>query len=166
MNALQHIPMYVPIILLALVALGLQQSRARVLPVRRLLAINIVLSVVTLAGVTQQWRGTPWLALAIASWACGCLLLTFVLGQRAAPPGATYDAQTKRFFVPGSWWPMALFMLIFATKFAIGMADAMAPGQLRNIAAAVGISALYGLYSGILNARAWALLKLRLKNAR
>ena len=59
---------------------------------------------------------------------------------------------------------MALFMLIFATKFAIGTVDAMAPAQLRNMAAAVGISTLYGLYSGILNARAWALLKL--KNAR
>ena len=164
MNVFQQIPFYVPIILLALVALGLQQSRARVLPVRRLLAMNLVLSVVTLAAVAQQWRGTPWLALAIASWAFGCLLVTFALGQRAAPPGAAYDAQTKRFAVPGSWWPMALFMLIFATKFAIGMVDAMAPGQLRNMAAVVGISALYGLYSGILNARAWALLKL--KNAR
>jgi hypothetical protein len=161
MNVLQRIPFYVPIILLALVALGLQQSRARVLPVRRLLAMNLVLSVVTLAAVAQQWRGTPWLALAIASWAVGCLLLTFLLGQRAAPPGAAYDAQTKRFAVPGSWWPMALFMLIFATKFAIGMADAMAPGQLRNMASALGISTLYGLYSGILNARAWALLKLK-----
>lgn len=47
---------------------------------------------------------------------------------------------------------MALFMLIFATKFAIGMVDAMAPAQLRGIAAALGLSALYGLYSGILTA--------------
>jgi hypothetical protein len=87
MNALQHIPIYVPIILLALVALGLQQSRARVLPVRRLLAMNLVLSVVTLAGVTQQWRGTPWLALAIASWAVGCLLLTFRAGPARSAAG-------------------------------------------------------------------------------
>lgn len=164
MNALERIPVYVPIILIGLVVLGLQQSRQRFLTVRRLLTMNLALSVVTLAGVTQQWRGTPWLALAIVSWACGCLLVTFVLGQRAAPPGAQYDTETERFVVPGSWWPMALFMLIFATKFAIGMVDAMAPGQLRNITAALGMSALYGLYSGILNARAWSLLKL--KNAR
>lgn len=59
MNVLQRIPFYVPIILIALVALGLQQSRQRVLTVRRLLAMNLVLGVVTRAGVAQQWRGAP-----------------------------------------------------------------------------------------------------------
>ena len=74
--------------------------------------------------------------------------------------GASYDADTRRYTVPGSWLPLALFMAIFACKFAVGMISALAPDLLQSLSAAIGISALYGLFSGVLNARAWRLLKL------
>nr|MBP8149379.1 hypothetical protein [Limnohabitans sp.] len=112
-------------------------------------------------GVTQQWRPTPWLALALASWAATCLLVTWALGQGAAPAGAAYDRETRRFTVPGSWLPLALFMTIFACKFVVGMLTATAPEHIHNLNAAIGISALYGLFSGVLNARAMRLLQLR-----
>jgi NhaP-type Na+/H+ or K+/H+ antiporter len=62
--------------------------------------------------------------------------------------------------VPGSWLPLALFMAIFACKFVVGMLSATVPEQLHSMQAAIGISALYGLFSGVLNARALKLLQL------
>ena len=160
MQILQHIPVWVFALLIGLIALGLVQTRTRHIRKQRLLGINIALTVFTLVGVVQQWRPTPWLGLGLLSWAAACLLVTWALGQSAAPAGASYDPETRRFTVPGSWLPLALFMTIFACKFAVGMTTAMAPDLLDSLSAAIGVSALYGLLSGLLNAKAWRLLKL------
>jgi hypothetical protein len=161
MQALQHIPFWVFFLLLGLIALGLQQSRTRHIPLQRLLRINIALTVFTLVGVVQQWRHTPWLAVGLLSWAASCAVVAWGLGQGAAPAGASYHALTRRFTVPGSWLPLALFMAIFACKFVVGMLSATTPEALHSVQAAMGISALYGLFSGLLNARALRLLKLQ-----
>lgn len=160
MQILQHIPVWVFALLIGLIALGLVQTRTRHIRKQRLLGINIALTVFTLVGVVQQWRLTPWLALSLLSWAAMGLLVAWALGQGAAPAGASYDPETRRFTVPGSWLPLALFMTIFACKFAVGMTNAMAPDLLDSLNAAIGVSALYGLLSGVLNAKAWRLLKL------
>lgn len=161
MQTLQHIPVWVFALLLGLIALGLLQTRTRHVGQRRLLGINIALTVFTLVGVVQQWRHTPWLAVGLLSWAASCAVVAWGLGQAAAPAGASYNAETRRFTVPGSWLPLALFMAIFACKFAVGMLSATAPEALHSVQAAMGISALYGLFSGLLNARALRLLKLQ-----
>jgi hypothetical protein len=145
---------------MGLIALGLLQTRTRHIAQARLLGINIALTILTLVGVIQQWWPTPWLLWGLASWAATCLLVTWVLGRGSAPLGASYSTDTRRFTVPGSWLPLALFMAIFACKFAVGMITAIAPDLLQSLSAAICLSALYGLFSGVLNARAWRLLKL------
>ena len=161
MQTLQHIPVWVFALLIGLIALGLVQTRTRHIRKQRLLGINIALTVFTLVGVVQQWRLTPWLALSLLSWATMGLLVAWALGQGAAPEGASFEPETRRFTVPGSWLPLTLFMTIFACKFAVGMTTAMAPDLLDSLSAAIGVSALYGLLSGVLNAKAWRLLKLQ-----
>ena len=161
MQTLQHIPVWVFFLLLALIALGLQQTRTRHIPLRRMLGINIALTLFTLTGVVQQWRPTPWLAVGLLSWAISCALVVWVLGQGAAPAHARYNTDTQRFTVPGSWLPLALFMAIFACKFGVGMLSATAPEHIHSLQAAIGISTVYGLFSGVLNARALRLLRLK-----
>ena len=51
MQTLQHIPVWVFALLLGLIALGLLQTRTRHVGQRRLLGINIALTVFTLVGV-------------------------------------------------------------------------------------------------------------------
>ena len=160
MQTLQHIPIWVFGLLIALVALGWLQTRTRQVQVRRLWGIHIALTVVTLVGVVMQWLHTPWLVVGIISWAVSCVGVAWALGQGAAHAGASYDVGTRRFTVPGSWLPLVLFMAIFACKFVVGMVNATAPEQLHSVQAAIGISALYGLFSGLLNAKALQLLKL------
>jgi len=161
MNTLQHIPVWVFALLLGLIAMGLMQTRTRQLRENRLLIVGIALTVFTLVGVIQQWRHTPWLSLALLSWALACGASAWGLGQGAAPHGANYNPETRRFTVPGSWLPLALFMTIFVCKFVVGMLSATAPEHLQSVQAVIGISALYGLLSGLLNARSIRLLKLR-----
>ena len=161
MQTLQHIPVWVYFLLLALIVLGLQQTRTRYIPLRRVLGINIALTLFTLVGVVQQWRPTPWLLLGLLSWAVSCALVAWALGQGPAPAGANYETSSRRFTVPGSWLPLGLFMAIFACKFVVGMLSATAPEHIHSVQAAIGISTVYGLFSGVLNARALRLLRLK-----
>ena len=161
MQTLQHIPLWVFGLLIGLVALGWLQTRTRQVRKLQLLSTKIALSVVTLISVVQLWWPTPWLAIALISWALTGLFVSWAFGQNPAPAGASYNPATQRFTFPGSWWPLALFMAIFACKFLVGMLSAVAPEHIRSLLAAIGISAFYGLLSGIVIARVWLVLKLQ-----
>ena len=161
MQTLQHIPLWVLGLFIGLVALGMLQTRTRQVRKQQLLGVKIALTVVTLISVVQLWWPTPWLAIALISWALTGLLVSWALSQSAAPTGASYNSATQRFTLPGSWMPLALFMAIFACKFVVGMLSAVAPEHIRSLPAAIGISALYGLLSGIVIARVWCFLKLQ-----
>lgn len=160
MQLLQHIPLWVFALFVGLVALGLLQTRTRQVRKRQLLSVKIALTAVTLLNVMQLWWSTPWLAIALCSWALTGLLVTWCIGQSAAPDGASYNTDTQRFTVPGSWLPLVLFMTIFVCKFVIGMLNAITPNAIRDLQAAIGISAVYGLLSGIVIAQIRRLLKL------
>jgi hypothetical protein len=161
MQALQHIPLWVFGLFIGLVALGWLQTRTRQVSKLQLLGAKISLTVVTLISVVQLWWPTPWLAIALISWALTGLFVSWALSQSAAPAGASFNPATQRFTLPGSWWPLALFMAIFVCKFVVGMLNAIAPETLRSVQTAIGISALYGLLSGIVIARVWRFLKLQ-----
>ncbi len=161
MQTLQHIPLWVFALLIGLIALGLMQTRRRLIRLPRLLGLNIGLTVFTLAGVVQQWLPTPWLTWGLLSWAIACAILTYALSALNPPLGAHWDAETRLFTIPASWLPLALFMGVFACKFAVGMINATLPGELSGWGSAIGVSALYGLFSGLFNAQTWRILKLK-----
>jgi hypothetical protein len=161
MHALQHIPLWVFGLFIGLVVLGWLQTRTRQVRKLQLLGAKVALTAVTLFSVVQLWWPTPWLGIALISWALTGLFVSWVSSQSAAPAGASFNPATQRFTLPGSWWPLALFMAIFACKFVVGMLNAIAPETLRSVQAAIGISALYGLLSGIVIARVWRFLKLQ-----
>lgn len=161
MQTLQHIPLWVFGLFIGLVALGLLQTRTRQVHKRQLLGAKVSLTVMTLVSVVQLWWPTPWLVIALISWALTGLFMSWALSQSAAPAGASFNPATQRFTLPGSWWPLALFMAIFACKFVVGMLSAIAPETMYSLQAAIGISAWYGLLSGIVIARVWRFLKLQ-----
>ena len=67
---------------------------------------------------------------------------------------------------PGSAVPLALMMGIFFTKYAVGVLLAMHPELRHQMGFALGISALYGGFSGIFAARALRLWTLALRSDR
>ena len=161
MHFLQHIPFWVFGLFFALIALGWLQTRTRQVRKLQLLSVKVALTAVTLISVVQLWWHTPWLAIALISWALTGLLVSWALSQSAAPAGASFNPATQRFNLPGSWWPLALFMAIIAGKFVVGMLSAVAPEHIRSLPAAMGNSDLYGRLFGIVIARVWRFLKLQ-----
>ena len=56
MQTLQHIPVWVFVLLAGLIALGLLQTRTRHIRQKRLLGLQIGLTIATLVGVALQWQ--------------------------------------------------------------------------------------------------------------
>lgn len=148
---LAHIPLWVFAIFFGLLALGWRHSRPRSVAPRALVGLALGMGGLSLYGVVAAFGGN---GLAVVAWALGMASSAgpgrVVFGPRGLVMGAAGRVQ-----LPGSWLPMALMMGIFMAKFVLGMATAMSAAWVHDPAFAIGASALFGLLSGGLAARAW-----------
>lgn len=156
LSVLQHTPVWVWGLLALLIALGLRQRRTHDLSPARATLPPLAMLLLALAGVL----GTFGSAAALLAWAAVTVGVAAAWTGRAAPNARWLPAE-QRFRLPGSWLPLGLMMGIFITKFAVGVGIALHPALARSTAFALGVSALYGMFSGIFAARALALQRLR-----
>ncbi len=156
---LQHTPVWVWLLLAALVALGLTQIRARQMTLRRATLLPLIMLALSLFGVLSTFGGH---ALPLLAWATGAAVSASTARALGAWRGATWSAHAARFDVPGSWLPMALILILFSIKFGVGVNLALHPG-LKDVATfSAAASLAYGFFSGLFLARAiafWSLMR-------
>lgn len=154
MPILQNTPTWVFALLATLVVLGLLQSRPRSLPRRRLLALPLLLTLLSLAGVISAF-GVQ--AAALLAWAAGFGATLALLHGRIEVGVPSPGGAETRVKLPGSWWPLALMLGLFCVKYAVGATLAMHPELSQSIALALAASAAYGVFSGafVARGRAW-----------
>lgn len=145
------IPVWVPAVLLALVALGYRQSRTRTVRPATLVGVAAGMFAFSLYGVAAAFDlETLSLLVWFSAYAAAVLGGTKVV----SPSGmAIVD---RRVSIPGSWVPMGLLLGIFAAKFVLGFAAAMHSPVLHDTAFVIAMSAVLGLLSGGFGARAVA----------
>lgn len=156
LTVIQYAPTWVWFLLAGLVALGLSQVRDRSVGLTRAGIIPVVMVVMSFMGVTSVFGYQP---LALLAWAKGLMVgaaLTRIVG---AWRGIEWSAQTQRLHVPGSWWPMAIILAIFVTKFAVGANVAMHPELRNDTLFAVLVGLAYGGFSGVFFGRGLAMWK-------
>ena len=156
LSVLQHTPVWVWGLLALLIALGLRQRRTHDLSPARATLPPLAMLLLALAGVLGTFASPG----ALLAWAATAVAVAAAWTGRAAPAARWLPAE-QRFRLPGSWLPLGLMMGIFATKFAVGVGLALHPELARSAGFALGISALYGVFSGSFAARALALHRLR-----
>jgi len=143
----QHIvsgtPTWVWVLLAVLAWLGLRQALTQTASLRRVTLMPLALVALSLYGTVTVFGSQP---LALLVWAMAAAASAFLVLRRPVPPG--------------SWAPLALMMAIFCTKYAVGITNAINPSFLHSTAVALTVSALYGLCSGVLIARALRLWRL------
>ncbi|MDZ7812266.1 MAG: DUF6622 family protein [Ideonella sp.] len=146
-----HIPVWVFAILLGLIAIGLRQTRTRVVKPAVLLSVASGLLVYSAWGVASAFGVQPAPLLA---WAVGLSAALGLLVRWVAPQGLVRQGRAVQ--VPGSWLPMALLLSIFLAKFVLGMANGLGASFVQATWFVVLASAVFGLLSGSFAARAWA----------
>ena len=155
-SVLVHVPAWVWVLLAALIALGVSQSFPRTVALRRATIMPIALIVLSISGVTGTFRGDP---LALAAWALGLAGATMLALSVGAWKGIGWSAQAQRLLVPGSWWPLAIIMGIFVTKFAVGATLAIHPSSAADPMFSTLVSLAYGAFSGVFFSRGLAMWK-------
>ncbi len=154
---LAHTPKWVFVLFAALLWLGAKQLLARSVSLARVTLMSTGMTGLSIYGVASAFGQSP---MALLAWAVmACALLGVVL-QRGVPSTTRYDAALRRFHVAGSAVPLLLMMGIFFTKYVVGVLLAMHPELAHQASFAVGISAIYGAFSGIFMGRAIRLWRL------
>ena len=92
-----------------------------------------------------------------AAWLAGLLPVTFFARRVFRQSALSFDSQHSRFFISGSWAPLAVIMAIFFTKYALAVVQGRM-GTPVGPEAAAGLSMLLGAFSGYFVARALALV--------
>jgi hypothetical protein len=157
LTILQHTPVWVFGLLLALIALGVSQSFARSVTLRRITVLPLVLITWSLSGVTMSFGASPLGGQALLAWVTGVAASVLVLRGRVDVSAVTFSAAERRFQLPGSWVPLALMLSLFVLKYGAGVSLAMAPQLRQSLPFVVTASLAFGAFSGVFLARALAL---------
>lgn len=158
MQILTHTPKWVFALFFALVWLGGKQMLPRNVGVGRATVLPLVMTGLSLLGVTSAFGDSPQ---ALMAWLAGVMLVGIASMQLLPADRARFDAHRSTFHIPGSAVPLALFMGIFFTKYAVGASIGMQPSLAHDSVFAAAVGALYGSFSGIFLARSanlWRLL--------
>jgi hypothetical protein len=148
-----HTPVWVFVLLAALVALGIQAMRPRVVDPRRMLITPLVFIVWGLVGLVAK---PHFGATLVAEWAA-LLLCGLALGWSTTRlSGLRVDRATGRAHLPGSPALLVRVLLVFFVKYALNASMAMNPDMAGRLALwDVAVSGLMaGFFLGWL-ARFW-----------
>jgi hypothetical protein len=155
LNILAHTPIWVWLVFVAIVLLGLQQTRTRDVSIARATILPVVMIVLSLSGVLGAFAHVP---LAWVAWAVGVGLSLLFASEAVAVRGASRSTQPGHLRIPGSFVPVILILAVFITKYTAGIALAMNPTLAANTGVAVSLSLVYGAFSGLFWGRAQSLL--------
>ncbi len=159
MPILSSTPKWVFVLFAALLWVGLQQMLPRRVSLNRATLPSLAMTGLSLYGVATAFGDQP---IALLAWLAGAAVAFFTALQMQSNAGIHYDATNRRFQIPGSAVPLALFLGIFITKYTVGASISMHATLAHNIYFALAVGALYGIFSGIFLARAARLWRMAL----
>jgi hypothetical protein len=157
---LRGTPPWVWGLLAGLLALGLSQARDRTASLTRIAVMPVAMTIFALWGLVSAFGASAMFAAVLAAWLAAALVPALAIGLQGRPAGVRYEAQARRFTLPGSWVPMALIAGIFLTKYAVGVELALQPNRVIDTSFALAVAAIYGAFSGVFTGRALRLLRL------
>jgi hypothetical protein len=156
-QVVSHTPIWVFFLFFGLIGLGLIQSTARRITLRRAVLIPTAMVALSLYGTVSAFGGSTSSLLA---WLVSGLCAVAMVLQSPVPDGTRYEQDTRRFHVPGSWFPMALLMGLFLTKYFVGASTAMQLELTHNDYFVLTFGALYGAFAGAFFGRALRFVRL------
>lgn len=145
----RHTPTWVFAIFLLLAWRGARQLLTREVGLAGITVLPLAMTGFALYGVASAFGQSQAGLLALAAWAAAAAASGFWMQARPLPAGTQYDPALRAFLMPGSPWPLLRMMGIFLTKYVVGVTLVLHPGLAHDGAFALGVSALYGLFSGL-----------------
>ena len=161
MLIIQHIPPWVFLILAALLWLGISALKDRSVRWRVPVIVPIAMTFMAISSLVTQYWASDLLFPALLAWLLVCAFTAWQLAKRPLPEAIQFDLEAAKFHLPGSYVPLVLYMGIFGFKFMVGFMSGMRMPMVNNIEFVLGVSGIYGLFSGVFLSNAWRLIRLR-----
>jgi hypothetical protein len=159
LTILQNIPLWVWAVLLVLLALGLSQTRTRMITRPLVLLLPGVMIPLSLYAVSASFGAS---FAAFSAWAIGlAIAVTLNALVFLGPNGVRYNPDSRRFELPGSWVPLILMLTIFCARFVLGVATALSPSIVSTASFVLCVSAILGICSGLFLSRAMRTLSVQ-----
>lgn len=152
-------PIWVWVLLIALLALGYSQTRDRVIGLQRIMLMPVVMVTLSVLGTVSAFGTSPTV---LGVWLITTAAMASLVLLRPATRGTRFDNVSKQYEIPGSWLPMIVILAIFLTKYAVGVSLAMRPSLAHDDVFPLVVGALYGVFSGFFAGRAIRLWRLTL----
>lgn len=152
---LKRTPAWAFAILAVLVGLGIQQARTRT--ISRLRAFVVPVVVVVLSAASALLTSNDVVASGIA-WIVAAVATAALINAYGEPLHITVLSD-NRLVLPGSWLPMAMFILIYLLRYATGVGKSLAPDLVNAPGFVAASSAAYGVFSGVFFGRALLLMR-------
>lgn len=162
MQILAGTPKWVFVLFAALLYMGIQQMLPRRVGINRITILSLAMTGLSLYGVVSVFGDTPQ---ALLTWVVGAAVAFAINFQMGSSPRIQYDMASRSFQLPGSVVPLALFMGIFFTKYAVGVTLSVQPALAHDSGFALAIGSIYGAFSGVFMARAAKLWRIALAQA-
>jgi hypothetical protein len=160
MQILLQTPRWVFGLFAMLLWLGARQLTATTLGMTRMTLLPVVMGGLSIFGVASAFGDS---IVSLLAWAAMAFAMLALVLQRGLPAGTRYDAAARRFHVAGTAVPLVLMMGIFFTKYVVGVLMAIHPEYGHQAFFCIGISALYGTFTGIFVGRAIRLWRLAMR---
>lgn len=157
---LKYTPKWVFGLLIFLIVLGVKQSNDRA--VKKLMILPLPLGMVFLSffGAYSSFGLAP---MPIGLWFIALVGISYAVAEYFPVKGVSFDSAKESFFIPGSWLPLILMMVIFFTKYVVGILNALQPSIIVSTGFVIGCSLVYGIFSGLFAVRAismWRVIRL------
>lgn len=152
-----HTPVWVWVLLAALIALGMSQARDRELSLKRVTILPLVMIAFSATSVMQNAGKHPSIVLA---WLMACAVGAMLVMRSPLDSKTQYHANSGMLSVAGSWVPMFLILTIFIGKFALAVFSKMQPEVAQSLNFAATSALIFGALSGVFLGRAARLWKL------
>lgn len=149
-DILIYTPRWVFGLLAVLVILGLLQTRTRQVRMSVALILPIAMLLLSLTG-TLRYVGWQWSAL--SCWLVGLASVTCLSVALMDKNIGSFDPNSHKLQIQGSWWPLIVILGIFFTRYALGVATAMQLSIIHQAHFQETISILLGGWSGFFLAR-------------
>ena len=167
LQIITHTPRWVFGLFVLLVWLGCKQLVSGSVSLVKVTVMPIAMTGLAIYGVASAFGASNNAGpAALLAWAVAAAVIFAVSIRQPLHANTRYDAEARTFDVAGSAVPLMLMMGIFFTKYVVGVGLAMHPELAHQTAVAVGISALYGAFTGVFVGRAARLWKLAIRTDR
>lgn len=131
LNVLQSTPWWVFALFALLMWLGFQALRPRALPIWRLLIVPAVFIGWGVTSLALQAVSTPML---IVGWSVAAVIGAAIGWTTTRLEGVRIDRARRSVSLPGSPLPLIRILLIFAAKYGLAIAVAIAPALRADLA--------------------------------